>query len=131
MISKLTPNLIVPDVGEAQKFYESLGFVTVVTVPDDGPPHFAILVCGAVELMLQSQANIAEDLPGAVSGDVGASVVLYMEVADVEAVHATLEGSSEIVMPLRSTFYGMREFYVRDPHGYVLGFAQKSGDVES
>jgi uncharacterized glyoxalase superfamily protein PhnB len=28
-------------------------------------------------------------------------------------------------MPMRTTFYGMREFAVTDPDGYILTFAER------
>jgi len=32
----------------------------------------------------------------------------------------------EIVQDLATTWYGMREFYIRDLDGYLLGFGEKA-----
>ena len=32
----------------------------------------------------------------------------------------------KIVMPLESKFYGMREFAIEDPDGYVITFAERT-----
>ena len=131
MFSKLTPNLMVPDVKKAAEFYESLGFTTVATFPEEGNPSFAILVDGPVELMLQSGESLAVDIPSAGEREIGSSIVLYLDVDDIEALHAAVAGRADIVVPMRDTFYGMREFYITDPHGYVIGFAQKVKDDKS
>ncbi|MDA1259245.1 MAG: hypothetical protein O3A20_01340 [Planctomycetota bacterium] len=47
-----------------------------------------------------------------------------MEVADLDAVIAATRGC-EIVVPERTTFYGMRELAVRAPGGFLVIFAQK------
>jgi uncharacterized glyoxalase superfamily protein PhnB len=128
MISKVTPNLMVPDVDEATKFYELLGFQRVVRVPDEGVADFAILVNGGVELMLQSRDNLASDLPTVSKEPYGGGCVLYMEVEDVQAVHDKIAGSAKVVVDLRDTFYGSREFYILDPNGYTVGFAQPKAE---
>ncbi|MFY9806459.1 MAG: VOC family protein [Pseudonocardiaceae bacterium] len=125
MFSKLTPNLKVPDVKKAVEFYESLGFTTVATVPEEGIASFAILVDGPVELMLQSGESLVEDIPAAGEREIGSSIVLYLDVDDIQALHDRVAGKAEVVVPMRDTFYGMREFYITDPHGYLIGFAQK------
>jgi uncharacterized glyoxalase superfamily protein PhnB len=39
------------------------------------------------------------------------------------ALHDRLKPSVKIVMPLVTQFYGMREFAIEDPDGYVITFA--------
>jgi uncharacterized glyoxalase superfamily protein PhnB len=41
-----------------------------------------------------------------------------------DAVAAKLKEHCTVVRDLHDMFYGKREIYVRDPDGYVLGFAQ-------
>lgn len=45
------------------------------------------------------------------------------EVDDLDAIAARVIGL-EVLVPMRVTFYGMRELWVIDPAGYVHGFAQ-------
>lgn len=128
MIIKLTPNLMVPDVDEATTFYELLGFHRVLRVPEEGVADFAILINGGVELMLQSKANLTTDLPPASKEPFGGGCILYMEVADIQAVQDTLAGKANVIVELRDTFYGSKEFYVADPNGYIVGFAQPKAE---
>lgn len=128
MLNKLTPNLMVDSVEKAIEFYEGvLGFTVVHKVPGDDALNFAILHLGNVELMLQSRASMAEDVPKVAEVPLGAaSLVLYTDVEDVEGMHQRLDGKVDVVLPMRKTFYGMQEFYVRDPFGFFWGFAQKA-----
>ena len=50
---------------------------------------------------------------------------LYVYVEDVEELHAELaERGAEILNAPVTTEYGMHEFRVRDPEGYVLAFGK-------
>jgi hypothetical protein len=79
----------------------------------------------AVEIMYQSRASVAADLPALAEGV--HRTVLYIEVADLDAVAAAVAGA-EVVQERRTTFYGMMEIGVREPGGNVVIFAQPSGD---
>jgi uncharacterized glyoxalase superfamily protein PhnB len=50
---------------------------------------------------------------------------VFFWVNDVEALHGELElkGATVVYAPVVQP-YGMKEFAVRDPNGYVLGFGQ-------
>lgn len=127
MIKKLTPNLMVSDIGESLRFYRGLGFEAVMQVPDDNAPEFAILKTGSVELMLQTQSSLETDIPAVGARSIASSCILYVDVDDVHALHESLSTSAKVVHPLRETFYGATEFYVEDPDGYVVGFAEHAG----
>ncbi len=43
----------------------------------------------------------------------------------VDNLHADLAGKARIVMPLETKFYGVREFAIADPDGFVITFAKK------
>jgi len=42
----------------------------------------------------------------------------------VDALFRSVDGKARVLMPLKNQFYGMREFVIEDPDGYVLIFAQ-------
>jgi uncharacterized glyoxalase superfamily protein PhnB len=43
----------------------------------------------------------------------------------IEDLHKTVEDSGvKIAIPLHTEFYGMKEFAVHDPDGYVIIFAE-------
>jgi uncharacterized glyoxalase superfamily protein PhnB len=120
-MNKLTPNLIVASVEPCLPFWiERLGFEKTVEVPHADGVGFVILKHGAVELMLQSRASLAEDVAELAGDAYRAS--LYLEVDDLEPLRRRLEGYPRVV-PERTTFYGAREIIVRDPAGNVVCFA--------
>lgn len=120
-MKKLTPNLIVPSIEACLPFWVGrLGFEKTVEVPEGDHLGFVILHRGAVELMLQSVASVANDVPPLAAG--AHHAVLYLEVEDLAPIRAALDGWPEVV-PERSTAYGAREIIVRDPAGHTVFFA--------
>jgi uncharacterized glyoxalase superfamily protein PhnB len=129
-VRKLTPVLIVDDVERCLSFWtERLGFAAPVQVPHEDHVGFAIVAAEGVELMYQSRASIAADVPAALDPARGHSATLFVEVADLDAVERAMAGL-EIVLPRRRTFYGMDEFGVREPGGHVVIFAQPAEGTE-
>lgn len=122
MLKKLTPVLFVENIEDQLPFWvETLEFRKTVEVPHEGALGFVILVRDGVELMLQSHASVAADVP-ALAGE-KARVPLFIEVSDINVIENRL-GDRERVFPRRTTFYGATETAVRDPAGNVVTFAQ-------
>jgi uncharacterized glyoxalase superfamily protein PhnB len=48
---------------------------------------------------------------------------LYVEVENLDAIIGALKGI-DVVMPVRTTFYGSKEIGIKDPAGHVIIFAQ-------
>jgi uncharacterized glyoxalase superfamily protein PhnB len=71
---------------------------------------------------------MTHDIPS-LKGPVGGSFLLYLDVTDIDRLYERVADRAEVVVPMTITPYGMREFYITDPHGYVLGFAQPAGDA--
>ncbi len=42
----------------------------------------------------------------------------------IDALHDRLKEQVTIVMPMVTQFYGMKEFAIADPDGYVITFAE-------
>jgi uncharacterized glyoxalase superfamily protein PhnB len=76
-----------------------------------------------VQLMFQTAASIAEDLPGFNTEKTGGSLSLFIEVEDAAALFRDVEGKVDVFMPLKDTFYGKREFGILDLNGYLVVFA--------
>jgi uncharacterized glyoxalase superfamily protein PhnB len=128
MVKKLTPVLIVEEVEPCAKFWvERLGFEQTAAVPDGERVAFAMLQQGTTELMYQSLASALKDT-GEAAGP-GANWVhthpatIYVEVADLDRTMAAFAGV-KTAMPLRTTFYGAKEYGVWDPGGHFVIFAQ-------
>jgi uncharacterized glyoxalase superfamily protein PhnB len=143
MLKKLWSNLMVADVNKAIDFYiEVLGFQHVMSVPmgseqvlfeysPSQPLVYSLIKHGEVEIMLQEQKSLIENVPAFEEPqDIRSSAVLYFEVEDVVALAAKLKQHCPVVRDLHDTFYGMKEIYVKDLNGYVLGFAQPQAQKE-
>lgn len=121
-VKKLTPVLVVDRVEPAIAFWrDRLGFEQQFEMPHGDAIGFVSLHQGGVEIMYQSRASVAADLPSLAEG--AHRTVLYIEVDDLDAVERAMQGV-EIVQPRRTTFYGMHEITVREPGGNVVIFAQ-------
>ena len=126
MFQKLTPNLVVRDVVRSVTFYRDvLGFTMAMSVPDEPPYVFAGVQQGAVEIFFNDAAAAAEELPQFKDRPIGGTLTLYIEVPDVEAILERVKGRAPIVMPMKTQFYGMKEFAISDPDGYILTLAQR------
>lgn len=123
-LKKLTPVLIVDAIEPCLPFWvERLGFQQVAEVPHEGALGFVILVRDGVEVMLQSRASVAADLPVALEGPRGQATILYLTVSDLAATERALAGLT-LAVPRRRTFYGAEEVGVREPGGHLVVFAQ-------
>jgi uncharacterized glyoxalase superfamily protein PhnB len=125
--TKLTPNLVVRDVQAAVKFYESvLGFQKGISVPDEAPYVFASVTKGAVEIFFNDQKAVGEDYPPLARDPLGGTLTLFIECEGIEEILAAVEKSgAKIVMPLKTQFYGMREFAFQDPQGWIVTMAER------
>jgi biotin operon repressor/uncharacterized glyoxalase superfamily protein PhnB len=83
---------------------------------------FASVESGPVEVMYQTRASVEADLTEAVPPP-GNGVALFIHVDDLDAVEAAVAGAP-IVKPRHTTFYGSTEIYVREPGGFMVGFAE-------
>jgi catechol 2,3-dioxygenase-like lactoylglutathione lyase family enzyme len=121
-MKKLTPNLIVNKIEDSLPFWiDRLGFEKTVEVPEGKQLGFVILQRGDVELMLQSRASLAKDVPAI--ADAAYRSVLYIEVANLAPIRKALSGWPPAAAE-RTTAYGAREIIVRDPDGNSVFFAQ-------
>jgi len=122
MIQKATPILRVERIEPSLPFWvDRLGFQKVTEVMEGDSLGFVILSKGHVEIMLQSRASLAKDLPALSVGALSPAVV-YLGVTNLEEVASKLN-PSEILVPKRTTYYGMEEIWVREPGGHVIGIA--------
>ncbi len=97
MAEKVVPMIHVSDVRATVDWYESIGF----TVTDTS--------C-SVRAANRNQKRREVDL--------------YVYVDNVDDLYRSLKDRVEIVKGLHDTFYGMREFIIRDVNRFWLTFAQ-------
>lgn len=141
-LSKLTPNLAVADIRQTVEFYcNNLGFSLVMAVPitqdgideqllDDKEYVYAMLKKEKVEVMFQRLDSFCNDVVLAKNTSVGASVSFYMEGKGIEELHTQLKSKGIQMTELKLTWYGIKEFYIKDNNNYILGFAEELEKAE-
>ena len=123
---KITPILIVDEIEPSLDFWVAkLCFEKTVEVPEGDKLGFVILQKEGTEVMLQSRASVRKDAGSAVADEMLASGShLYIEVESFSDALERVKGA-EVLVAERTTFYGMREIWVREPGGNVVGFAAR------
>ena len=137
----LIPNLMVKNVAETVKFYQDvLGFslkMAIEPVENSAPNMVTELTEGIVlewanmtragaEFMFQERASLVVEVPALEGSVVGASQTLYIHVdEDIDEHFERLKDKVTVVVEPTTKFYGMREWYMQDNNGYILGFAKK------
>ena len=121
-IVRSAPYFPVPDVASVGAYYcDVLGFQCEYSAGE--PPEFALYSRNGSAVMFRRVQEPSLICPNEKQGG---TWDVFFWVDDVEALHAELTlKSANVVYPLVIQPYGMKEFAVRDPVGYVLGFGQE------
>jgi lactoylglutathione lyase len=123
---KLTPNLLVANVERSLGFYTGvLGFERGMTVPEQSPLVFAQVTSGAVEIFLNDAAGAVKEYAVLDGKPLGTSGTMFVEVEGIRELYAEVAPRVTIVMPLITQWYGMMEFVIADPDGYLITFAER------
>ena len=135
---RITPNFEVTDIKQTVKFYtDILGFKLTMAVPHtldgaDGELEnekeyvYALVTNNGVEVSFQRTDSFYEDVPILQRKDIGASISFYIEVEDIESFHNDLKNKNIEATELKTSWYGMREFFIKDNNGYILCIAQQA-----
>jgi uncharacterized glyoxalase superfamily protein PhnB len=116
-LQQVTPMIHVPDVRATLAWYESIGFEVLNAYEDsDEGMTFALLSYGNSQIMLSAG--------GRLSSEDRREVDLYVRTDEVDLLYERLKNFVQIRLGLEETFYGTREFIVRDPNGFWLTFGQ-------
>ena len=116
MSERIVPMIHVPDVRATAGWYTSIGFKLIRTSEEDGEMNWALLSLGSSELMLSAD--------GKPSSAHRREVDLYVHTENLVHLHAALKTRIQLVQDLYDTFYGMREFIIRDINGFWITFGQ-------
>jgi uncharacterized glyoxalase superfamily protein PhnB len=87
---------------------------------EDGEPNWASLSFGGSEVMFNAG--------GRTSTAPRREMDLYVRTQLIENVYKSLKERVEVVEDLHDTFYGMREFIIRDINGFWITFGQEVPD---
>src|SRR6267143_1249499 len=122
-VKRITPVLLFTEIEPLIPFWVGrLGFTKTIEVPEGNKLGFVAFQKGAAEVMYQTYSSVEKDAPPAMAAEARkGSTYLYMEVDNFDAVLAAMR-DVKIVMPVRTAFYGMKEFAVQDPGGHYITF---------
>jgi uncharacterized glyoxalase superfamily protein PhnB len=125
-VKRVAANLYVQDVRPCVVFWERLGFVKTMEVPD-GPSGkdlaFAQMKKGDLEVMYGSYASLNKEAAGMRTALLNSPAFLFVEVANLDEAVAATNGA-DVVAPVHTTFYGSKEITVKDPGGNIITLAQ-------
>jgi uncharacterized glyoxalase superfamily protein PhnB len=119
MSQTVVPMIHVEDVSATVRWYTSIGFQLLRQNEEDGQINWAKLSFGDSEVMF--------DAGGKQSEERRREVDLYITTENVAGLFERLKDQVQIIEDLHDTFYGMREFIIRDINGFWITFGQPSG----
>ena len=137
-VTKLAPNFEVSNIKQTVAFYtENFGFKLIMAVPesqdgieqafDDAKEYvYAMMQKDSVEFMFQRSDRFKTEVVFSKGLPMGATVSFYMDIEGIKEFHENLKNKNFQITELKTTWYGMQEFYVKDLNGYILGFAEKA-----
>jgi uncharacterized glyoxalase superfamily protein PhnB len=120
----LSPTMAVRDMNRTIEFYrDQLGFQLGMAFPDVGSPEYADLSKDGMVLMFVPTRNCGIDD----SEKLGVGVSFYMQIdGDIDKYYRELKKKGvKIVIDIKDEPFGIRDFSVMDPDGYLLTFNQK------
>lgn len=119
MAEKVVPMIHVPDVRASVDWYQNIGFKVIDTYGNEGEGlSFAMVSFGSGEVMFSEG--------GQPSPRDRREVDLYVYSDDVDDLYGRLKEQVEVVQSPYDTFYGMREFIIRDLNRFWITFGQPS-----
>lgn len=120
-MAKIVTEIAVANMEQSLKFYEMLGFVKDNEgIVDEQGSQWNSLALGDTGLW-----HIREDIAGDLQKGAprGNGVNIYVTVDDVDAVHERVRTGGlqmNIIRDIETAWYGLRQFSIADPDGYLL-----------
>jgi len=124
----VTPNLVVSNIDRSAAFYRDvLGLPIHMTVPDATPFAFVWLKQDDVNIFLNDRATVGELDRHLADKPLGGSFTMYLRVTAVDALWERISPHATIAEAINTKPYGMREFAVADPDGYLITLSEEMG----
>jgi len=115
---RVVPSLLVRDLPRTLAFYARLGFRPTGTWPDAERPTWAEVTRDAVALQFHTEPPRGTPPRPVCSG------TFYLHPESVQALADELRDAVPFEWGPEVMDYGMRDFTVRDPDGYLLAFPE-------
>jgi uncharacterized glyoxalase superfamily protein PhnB len=116
MTRRVTPMIHVPSVRDTIDWYLAIGFTLISTGEDSGEVVWAEMSFGDGRVMFSSG--------GYPSQEERREVDLYVETVGVDELFQRLKPNVQLQEQIHDTFYGMREFIIRDNNGFWITFGE-------
>ena len=123
MVRRVTPMIHVPDVRATIDWYKSLDFNLVNANEDNGKVDWAMLSFGDSAVMFNAG--------GQHTTSDRRDVDLYVHTDNISDLYERLRERVEVREELHDTFYGMREFIIRDLNGFWVTFGQDISQTQA
>lgn len=104
------------DMERALTFYGQLGFQT--TYQDE---HFAIVERDGVDLHLNCHADAPK----------GKHSVCWIAVTNIDTLYQQYLPTNAVQSPLEAKPWGLKEFFIRDPFGNLILFAERIPETDA
>ena len=128
-LKHLTPMLNVSNIETSLKFYQKALNFEIVSPKDTVKQwRWATIRSGDTQLMLsESCSNLGLNKNIDDQEDSNWPTIFYFYPDDVEQLYQHVNKQGFQTTELETTFYGMREFSMRDPDGHLLSFGVDAG----
>lgn len=135
-VSSLVPNLMVEDVNRSVEWYVSMGRSyrlwvtlekeTLMGYTSEQKIIYAQLTMGDVEIMVEERSEFEHNLEHVDNGQsTWWSLTFYLRMVEwFEEMYSRVKWTDALVKDVAMTWYGMKEFYVRDLDGYVWCYGE-------
>ncbi|MFD3870277.1 VOC family protein [Streptomyces sp. NPDC058623] len=125
------PCLSVADTAASITFYKQLGFDVDSSTARPGDDIHMLLHQGDFCAMIYSNEDLKKWLPILKDQPIGFAGMFYLAVEDLDGLYERVRKDAQVVKELTEDHNGQREFYIRDPDGYVIGFNDKTALTNS
>jgi len=129
MYQKIVPMFLVEDVDAALLWYqETFGAKLQHNLPRNPPFEWVSLLISDIEIMFSRKKSAQKWYSDKVNVcEKPTNFISYIYVKDTAYLYDRIKDKVTIVMQPRDQWYGIREFAIQDPFGFMLIFAQIIG----
>lgn len=125
-MSGIIPELAVSNMAQSLEFYGLMGFNKDADgIIDENGSQWSSLTMGDAALWLIRQDVVSELIQDEPRGN---GVTVYIAVDDIDGLYGKLSNAglqANIVKEIETMWYGLRQFTLADPDGYILTLNQQ------
>jgi len=126
VFKKVAPMFLVDDVNKAVEWYENvLGAKLEASFPENPPFKWASMLLDDIEIMFSQKKSAQEWYSkNVIVAERASNFIAYIYVKDTNILYNRIKDKVKVVMESIDQWYGIREFAIQDPFGFILIFAE-------